>query len=134
MSYSYWGIDGYGIRVSDIHKYIDCEKVKSIVRELTKEEVEDVFEDDTFCGNPYTNFGEFLCELDDDDIFTFDDDGNGESYFLYTPPYPWSAKENEPETQDECKNKIMAILRKVCTDNEEEIERYIDYISDWGSG
>ena len=139
MSMSYWGIVGYGVCINDIEKYINHEKVNKIVRSLFKEgdfyEDDDVFEDDTFYGNPYTNFGEFLCELDDDKIFNFDDDGQDKTFFLYEPIYPWSAKkEKQPQTVEECNDKIIKILKKVCDATYEQLEKEIGYISESGCG
>lgn len=139
MSMSYWGIVGYGVCINDIEKYINHEKVNKIVRSLFKEEDfyedDDVFEDDTFYGNPYYNFGEFLCELDDDKIFNFDDDGGDRTFFLYEPRYPWSGrKERQPNTVEECKDKIIKILKKVCDATYEQLENEIDYISESGCG
>jgi len=137
MSMCYWGIVGYGVCIEDIAKYINHEKVNSIIRTLFKEEDfhenDDVFEDDTFYGNPYTNFAEFLCDLDDDKIFSYDDDGQGRNFFLYVPRYPWHSKpDKEPETIEECEDKMVAVLQKVCNATDEQLKDCIKYISESG--
>ena len=133
MSMSYWGIVGYGVCIDDIYKYIDQKKVNQLVRDMLPYDIEeDVFEDDTFYGNPYANFGDFLCSLDEDHIFDYDDNGNGSAYFLYMPTYSWRLKGNEPKTQKECKDKMMKILRQVCPGHDDEVMNCIDYISTWG--
>ena len=112
MSMDYWGIVGYGVSVENIRKYINEEKVNTLVRELNANELfeDDVFDDDTFCGNPYNNFAEFLCELDETDTLTYDDDGNGGSYFLYCPKYPWYIKENDPKSYKDIDESILKSL------------------------
>ena len=135
MSVSYWGIIGYGVKLNDIYKYIDHDKVNSLVRDLINEDIEgDVFDDDTFYGNPYSNFGEFLCEFDKDNIFMYDDNGNDESYFLFEPHYPWHANKNDPKTEEECADKIMAILRQISNGHNNEIRQCIDYVNEVGWG
>lgn len=134
MSMTSWGIVGYGVSIDDIYKYIDHEKVNAIIRKLFREEdfTEDVFEDDTFYGNPYTNFAEFLCELDDDNIFSWDDDGQDKDYFLYEPSFSWARRPNEPSSMVECQDKMVNILKKVCDVKDADIRACIRYISDGG--
>lgn len=137
MSMCYWGIVGYGVCIDDIYKYIDHGKVNKIIRTLFKEDDfytdDDVFDDDTFYGNPYCNFAEFLCELDEDKIFNFDDDGQGKAFFLYEPNYPWHTLKNEdPKTIEECEDKMIAVLRKVCDAKDEDLRNCINYISESG--
>ena len=138
MSMCYWGIVGHGVCIDDIHKYINKEKVNKLVRELNPDidlkENEDVFEENVFYGDPYMNFAEFLCELDEDKIFTYDDDGNGRYFFMYAPSYPWRRKNNEPKTIDECEDKLIAVLHKVCNTTYETLFSKIKDISEWGCG
>lgn len=135
MSVSYWGIIGYGLCIDDIYKFINHEKVKHYIKKMVPEiEIdEDVF-DDVFCGDPYSNFGEFLCELDKDSIFTWDDDGGGRAFFLYAPPYPWQMKDNEPVSVLDCENRMIDILKMVCDAPEDELRNCIDYINETGCG
>lgn len=137
MSMCYWGIVGYGVCIDDVDKYIDHGKVNKIVRTLFKENDfytdDDVFDDDTFYGNPYYNFAEFLCDLDEDKIFDFDDDGQGTAFFLYKPKYPWNIQQDkQPKTRKECEDKMIAILRKVCDAKDEDLRSLFDYISESG--
>lgn len=134
MSMDYWGIIGYGIEIQDIYRHINKEKVNKLVRELNPnlKFEDDVFDDDTFIGNPYNSFAEFLCELDKNSLFTYDTDGHDRDYFMYAPVYPWAAKKNEPSTEKECKNKMINILQQVVDLSDEEISKYIHYINDYG--
>ena len=135
MSVSYWGIVGYGVCINDIDKYLDKYKINNLVRKFNPniEFEEDVFEDDTFCGDPYNNLAEFLCDLDYRNILTWEDDGNGRAFLLYEPVYPWLIKaENQPKSVDEVKDLIIGILLNVCNASRNELVKEIDYISTWG--
>lgn len=137
MSWSHWGIVGYGIDIDDIFEYINTEKVNKLVRELNpKEEFEeDVFDDDTFYGNPYQNFGEFLSELDKTNTIIWDDGGDsGKHYFLYCPKYPWQIKNNDPLSCEDIADRIVDVLTKICDTEVNILRSKIDYISDYGSG
>ena len=137
MSVSYWGIVGYGVCLDDIDKYLDREKINILVRKANPdiEFEEDVFDDYTFCGDPYSNLGEFLCELDDRNILSWDDDGNGRGFLLYEPIYPWlNNPSNQPKSMNETKDHIISVLKKVCDATYEELSKEIDFISTWGCG
>ena len=137
MSMSYWGINGFGVCIDDIYKYIDNAKVNRKVREANPEITfeEDVFDDDTFYGDPYTNIAEFICEtFDTRKILTWDDDGNGRAFLLYEPPYPWKATQNEPKTLAELGDYMVSVLRNVCDAGYDELADTLDYISKWGCG
>ena len=137
MSWSHWGIVGYGVDLDDITEYIDTEKVNKLVRELSPNETfeEDVFEDDTFCGNPYENFGEFLSELDETNTIIWDDGGDSNKhFFLYEPKYPWMIKNNDPVSYGDIEDRIIKVLLKVCNEDKEVLRSKIDHISDYGSG
>ena len=136
MSMDYWGITGFGVCLDDIDKYLNSEKVNKLIRRMFPKETfeEDVFEDDTFYGDPYTNFAEFLCEFDNRKILSYDDDGQGVAYFLYVPPYPWKAKENEPKSQEELEDYMLSILRKVYDADDYVLRNSLEYINAWGAG
>lgn len=137
MSVSYWGIVGYGVLIDDIMPFIDNELVNVEVRERNKdiEFKEDVFDDDTFYGDPYTNFGEFLCELDKTNTLTWDDAGNCErTYLLYEPQYPWHLKDNEPESYEDIEERIYNVIKQVGKVTQEEIHKLCYNISDAGCG
>ena len=136
MSMDYWGIIGYGVCLDDIYDYLNREKVNTLVRKLLPKETfeEDVFDDDTFYGNPYNNLAEFLCDLDEDKIFSWNDDGQGAPYFLYFPSYPWQRKENEPTDVNEVTDKMVKILHKVYDMPINELRKMIHYISTYGCG
>ena len=134
MSVDYWGIVGYGICLDDVSKYLNAEKVNDLVRKLMPKETfeEDVFDDDTFFGDPYSNLAEFLCEFDDERIFSWEDDGQGTAYFLYEPSYPWQIKPNSPVVMNDIKDRMIKILKKIYDAPYEELENYIDFISTYG--
>ena len=136
MSMTYWGITGFGVCLTDIDKYLNKEKVNKFVRlgnpSMTFED--DVFDDYTFYGDPYNNLAEFLCEFDDKNILTYDDNGENDAYLLYVPPYPWRATKNEPKSQIELEDYILSILRKVYDADDYELRKSLDYINTWGCG
>lgn len=136
MSVSYWGINGYGICINDIEKYLNYEKVNKLVRSLNPdvEFEDDIFEDSTFYGYPYISFADFLCELDDKKIMSYDDNGDGSSYFLYVPTYPWRRKRNEPKTEQKLEEYIIKILLKVYDATYDQLSEHIDYIDTYGRG
>ena len=142
MSVSYWGIVGYGICIDKIIPHLNNEKIKSKIKELfapkdteSIDDAEDVFDEDWFYGDPYSNFAEFLCEFDDKHILTWDDDGNGRAFFLYTPCYPWKFKPEELNlTVDDINMYMTDIIKLVCDLPDEDISNMIDYINDWGCG
>lgn len=137
MSVSYWGIVGYGIDLDNIAEYLNKEKVNLLVRKNNPKEIfeEDVFEDDTFYGNPYSGFGEFLSELDETNTIGWNNSGNtGKDYFLYEPKYPWTVKNNDPTGYEDVENRIIKALLKVYDITEEEIKSKIGYIDDYGCG
>ena len=137
MSWCHWGIVGYGVDLDDIEKYINTEKVNKLVRELNPNEIfdEDVFEDDTFCGNPYQNFGEFLSELDETNSLIWDDGGDsGKHFFLYEPKYPWMIKNSDPVSYEDIEDRIIDVLTKVYDAETNVLRSKIDSISDYGSG
>ena len=136
MSMSYWGIVGYGVCVQDIEKYLNHPKVNRLVAEMNANTQfdEDVFEDYTFYGEPYSNFAEFLCELDETNSLIYDDNGNGECYFMYAPKYPWSVKENDPKSYKDVDDRILKVLKQVCDATEEELRDKIDFINTYGCG
>ena len=140
MSRDYWGITGYGIELdNDVINAMEEEKIRKLVNELNPEMhfTKNVFNDETFCGEPYENLGEFLCELDETGTMTWDSDGFERVFFLYTPPYPWHDRGiKQPENSQQVMDNIMKILEKVCDfNNKEEYEKVkekIDYIDTYG--
>ena len=137
----YWGITGYGINIDDIMDFVDKEKVKNIVCSLFKElsPEDDIFDDDTFSGNPYNGFAEFLCDIDDTNLIGCETDGQGTSYFLYIPPYPWLVRGvPQPKNSEEVAQIIIKTLSKVCNfdinnaKEYENIRKRIDYIDTYG--
>ena len=136
MSMDYWPIIGYGVNLDKIYKYLNKEKVQKLIQDLNPNEIidDDVFEDDTFYGGLYTSFAEFLCELDDSHIFSYDDDGNNIEYFLYPPRYSWMKRKNDPKTVAECDDMIVKVLKKVYDISDEELKTHIEYIDTVGMG
>ena len=138
MSMSYWMNEGVGIRCDDIFDHLDKHKCYLVVQEqLPDEEIdEEGFElDDFLYGDAFENIADFLCCLDDDDIFTFGDSGDGQYYFLYPPTYPWGRREKEPKSLEEVHSRIVSILLKVTDLTPQEAEALIDDdIYEYGCG
>ena len=105
MSMTYWGINGFGLCMDEIYSTLKQDVIKEKINESFKpdktegiDEVVDILDDDWFNGDPYSNFAEFLTEnYDYKKILTWEDDGNGRAFLLYTPPYPWQLKEEDPK-------------------------------------
>ena len=134
MSVDYWSIFGYGIELSDIIKYIDKNKVITELKKLVHDteipdDTDDIFELDALCGYPYNYFAEFLCDLDERNVLTWDSDGDGNEYLMYTPNYPWYT-EYTPQSPQEVAKIITEVLDKVCSmpDNMKYPIGYIDTI------
>lgn len=130
MSVSYWGIVGYGIRLDDIGKYINKEKINILVRELNPNiefnNEDNVLDDDTFSGDPYCSIAEFLTELDDTHSLIWDTSGNlGNEYLYYAPDYPWHKHEKDPKSFDEIRERIQNVIQKVYDIETEDLKPYI---------
>jgi len=138
MSMCYWMNEGVGVRGSDIYWNLDKHKCFLAVKsQLPDEDInEDKFDlDDYLHGEVFQNIGDFLCHLDDDGIFTYGDDGDGQSYFLYPPSYPWNRSDNEPQTLAEVHEKLIKVILKVTNLSMEEAEELIDDdIYEYGCG
>jgi len=136
MSMSYWPIVGYGVNLDELYEYLNKDKVNALIRDMIPNEEfeEDVLEDDTFYGGVYTSFAEFLCELDDSKVFSYENDGATTEYFLYQPRYWWKKKSNDPKTAAECDDMIAGVLKKVYDISDEELKTHIDYIDTVGMG
>lgn len=129
MSMCYWMNEGIGIRSSKLYPFLDAHKCYvAVVSQLPDEDInEDDFElDDFFYGEPFENLGDFMCYQDNTGTLTFGDNGNGESYFLYVPSYPWERAENEPLSLAEVHERIIDAVLKVTNLTREEVDILID--------
>ena len=137
MSYDYWAIYGYGISMNNI-PLVNVEKVNNLVKKINPniafEDDFNAFDDDTFCGNPYTSFAEFLADLDETDTLSWESDGQGEDYLLYTPKMPWSLKDNEPESYDEIDKRIINCVKLISDAEEDDVKANIDHVNTAGMG
>ena len=136
MSMTYWGIIGFGICLDDISEYINEEKVKEYVHKFLPDEVfdDDLLQSDVFFGDPYSNMAEFLCEFDEDNMLSWEDDGQGTAYFLYEPVYPWLKNNRIPKSQQEIENKMIDIINKVYDIPINILMSKFDYFSTYGCG
>lgn len=138
MSMCYWMNEGVGIRCDDIYGRLDKHKCYlAVCEQLTNEEIDEAeFDiDDFLYGYAFENIADFLCHLDDDDIFTFGDSGDGQYYLLYPPSFPWERGDNEPQTIEEVHEKIVKVLLKATDLTPEEAEALIDDdIYEYGCG
>ena len=131
MSMIHWICEGIGIRANKLYPYLNNQKCMDALRELKIDDFEglepDEFDiDDYLLGEPYESLGDFLCRLDDTNTLTYGDDGNGESYFYYTPSYPWSRHENEPISIQEVHERIIDAVIRVCDLSRNQVETLID--------
>lgn len=135
MSMTYWGIVGYGICLNDIDKYLNVKKINEKVRAANPKNTfeEDVFDDNTFYGDPYSNLAEFICEtFDEKGILTWDDDGQDRCFLLYTPIYPWRMTEKQPKSLKELNDYLISVLQTVYDATYDQLDTELDYISTWG--
>lgn len=138
VSVCYWMCQGIGIRTNDLYPFISEKKCIAVIKEqLPDEEIdEDDFDiDDYFFGEPFENFGDLLCHVDDTNTMTYGDNGDGEFYFYYTPSYPWDRGDNEPKSIEEVHERIINAVLRLCDISEDKIEEIIDDdIYDYGCG
>ncbi len=140
MSMCHWICEGIGIRTNDLYQYLNNQKCMDALRELGIDDIEetepDEFDiDDYLLGEPYQNLGDFLCRLDDTHTLSYGDDGDGESFFYYTPSYPWSRRDNEPASIQEVHERIIDAVIQVCDLSRDEVEAMIDDdIYEYGCG
>lgn len=138
MSMCYWMCEGIGINTDSILKYLNKKKLIKFILEQIPEEIidEEQFDlNDYLYGNPFDNLGDILCHCDDTKTLTYGDNGDGACYFYYTPSYPWSRRENEPQSVQEVHERIIDAVQKICTVTPEKVEKIIDDdIYDYGCG
>lgn len=136
MSMVHWSIVGYGLSLNNIHKYINPDKIKSKLATLNVEydDEEEVLESDIFCGDPYYYIAEFLCDLDETNTLSFDTNGDGNEYLFYPRIYPWSAHENEAETEAEAADRIAKVICQVYDMVPEDVYEKLDYLDEEGWG
>ena len=128
MSVCYWMNEGIGIRSSSIWDHLDPVKCAKIVASEIDEEVDpssfDI--DDYMYGNPFENLGDFLCHVDDSGVMTYGDDVESESYFLYTPSFPWERSNNDPESIEDVCRIIINAVKQITNLSDNQIRDLID--------
>jgi len=128
MSVCYWMNEGIGIRASSIIGHLDPIKCAKIVASEIDEEIDpssfDI--DDYMYGNPFENLGVFLCHVDDSGVMTYGDDGESESYFLYTPSFPWERGNNDPESIEDVCRIIINAVKQITDLSDNQIRDLID--------
>jgi hypothetical protein len=130
--------EGVGVRASKIYPYLDKHKCfVAVSNQLPDEEIrEDSFDIENFLhGDPFDDIGDFMCCLDDTATFTYGDNGNGESYCLYPPTYPWERLENEPTNIKEVHKRLIKIILHITNLTEQQAEELIENdIYEYGCG
>ena len=129
MSMSYWICQGIGIRTNELIPFLSMQKCIQFIKVQLPDEdiVEDEFDLDNYlCGNPFDNLGYIFCHCDDTGSLTYDDNGDGESYFYYPPSYPWRRRSNEPENICEVHKRIIDAVLCLCDMRREQIDALID--------
>ena len=137
MSMSYWLIEGIGLNVDDVRPHVNNKKAVYFFHERFPDErdlVEMIFTGDYssfdmeeyFYGNGFENLADVLCHCDDTDSIVFSDDGDGNAYFYYPPSMPWHHTDNEPKTEQEVIDRIIAAVQKITDMTADEIVKIID--------
>lgn len=134
MNVSHWLITGIGIRANDIEPRIDETKAIQFLYEQFPDAVdlEIIFHDNDFtakdlgqcCG--FDNLANVLCHCDDTDTLTYGDDGEGNQYFYYPPSMPWHHVFNEPKSENDVIDRIVAAVQKITNMSRDEIVNLID--------
>lgn len=137
MSVCYWMCEGIGVRSSDIYPLLNKEKCFNEVQRLYPDNtaLEDFELNDYLDGDCFQNLGDFLYQLDDTETTNWGDNGDDETYFLYSPKYPWQVTSEDPKSREEARALIKRTLLKVCDVDDETLERLIDNdIYEYGCG
>lgn len=137
MSMVYWMNEGIGVSDDKLYPHLDKQKCfKFISDELPNLEIENNnFDLDDYMYDPYMNLGDFMCHVDDTGLMSFGDNGNGTSYFLYSPSYPWQRRANEPQSIQEVHDIIVRAIMKVTNLTAEDADKLIDDdIYEYGCG
>ena len=116
MGASYWMIEGVGINTNKAEPSLD-------VRNF-------------LFGKPFNNLGDLLTHCDDTDSITYGDDGDGGSYFFYSPSMSWHHIANEPDSLEEVHRRIIKAVQVVINLSDHEVEAMIDddlYVAGIGS-
>lgn len=130
MSMAYWMNEGIGIDIDNLYPHINHEKVVECLKRLYPDDpdVEADYNEDhdisIFCDQG--DYAEFLCNLDDDNVFCYGNDGDGRYFFLYPPCFPWEVKDADPKTMEEVHQRIIAIVRQITDLPDEAIDKLID--------
>lgn len=135
MSSRCYPIVGFGIATEDIEPYLDEQKcITELKRLLPDEEINPetfLLENlsDYMYGEPFDDFGDFLCQMDDTGMLTYSS-ASGYSYCYYPPSYPWEMSSGEPASEAEVHEIIANALNRVCNISKDEVCRLVHYISD----
>lgn len=129
----YWVIRGVGICADDV--VLNDLKLRTFLLEQFRDDMDTINEINRMetidinaflYGEPYSNIAELLTECDDTGTMTYDDDGEGYSYFLFAPRMPWEFKNGMPMTIDQCHDIIVRAVQKVSDMTREQILGIID--------
>lgn len=138
MSVCYWMNQGVGIRASQLYPHLNSHKCYvAVCQQLQDEEIdENEFElEDYLYGEPFQNLGDFMCHLDNTNVMTYGDNGDGEYYFYYAPSYPWERLDNEPLSLTEVHERIVDAVVKVTDLTRKQADALIDDdIYEYGCG
>ena len=151
MAFTYWGIDGLGVRLGDIKEMLDAEKIRLAMQKQIDNvlcEKDEVFEDYLNAGNEdrleyldedYCRITDEICGViaaaDDRNLLGTANDGEEGYYLFYPPRYPWDRRENECETEDEARQHICNHLLRFTLPEvtAEQVLEKIDFINEVGS-
>jgi len=137
MSMSYWMIEGIGFNANKIKPHLNIGKVVGFFSKQFPDEADlrmmiftgnhsDFDIDDYLYGNGFEDLADVLCHCDDTDTLTFCDDGDGNCYFYYPPSMPWDRMDNDPKSEQEVIDRIIAATQKITDLSAEEITSMID--------
>lgn len=137
MSLSYWMIEGIGINVENVIPYVNKEKAARAILEQhpDDDELQEIILSGDYSSFDveeylyevgFDNFADLLTHCDDTDSLTYSDDGDGNSYFYYPPSMPWHRVSNEPNSEDEVIDRIVAAVQKITDMTREKIVLKID--------
>lgn len=137
MSLSFWVINGIGIDAAKIQDRFKTEKLvrflseqvpndNDLKRMLESGDFSSFTLEDYLYGSWFDSVADILCHCDDTDTLTCASDGEGGEYFYYPPSMPWDHVPNEPQSEEDVIERIVAAVQKITDMSDDQIREIVD--------
>ena len=137
MSLSFWVINGIGIDTAKIKDRISTEKIVRFLSEQVPDDTDlkRMLENGDFSsfnledylyGSCFDSVADVLCHCDDTDTLTYTSDGEGGEYFYYPPSMPWDHVPNEPKSEQDVIERIIAAVQRLTDMSDDQIREIVD--------